>query len=303
MDGILVINKAAGYTSHDCISILRGVTGIRKLGHTGTLDPSATGVLPVCAGKATKLIEYMDTASKTYVAGFRFGIVTDTQDIWGDELEAGKAAEAGITVDKDRIPKDYSEVEEALKSFEGEISQVPPAYSAVFVDGRRAYDIARSGGVPKLKARNVYVSSIELMEYDTASGSGKLEVTCSRGTYVRTICHDLGQKLGCGACLSSLVRTKACGFGISQALDLEEARCMSREELLERFLPMETAVSGMPRLQLDAESAVRYLNGMTLRHDPHGYDQSVPLAVFSADRLLGISKFENDSLKPLKVFS
>ena len=303
MDGILVINKPAGYTSHDCIAILRGVTGIRKLGHTGTLDPSATGVLPVCAGKATKLIEYMDTASKTYVAGFKFGMVTTTQDIWGEELEAGKAAEAGIIVDKDRIPKAASDVEAALKSFEGEISQVPPAFSAVFVDGRRAYDIARSGGVPRLKARKITISSISLLDYDPASGRGKLEVTCSRGTYVRTICHDLGQQLGCGAVLSSLVRTAACGFDISQALDLEEARKMGREDILARFLPIETALTGMPRLELDAESTVRYLNGMTLKMDPSGYMQNAPLAVWSEGRLLGISTFIKDSLKPVKVFS
>ena len=303
MDGILIINKPAGYTSHDCIAILRGVTGIRKLGHTGTLDPSATGVLPVCAGKATKLIEYMDTASKTYAAGVKFGLASRTQDIWGEMISPEDAEESGILLDPKRVPKDAETVKEALKSFEGDIQQIPPAFSAVLVGGRRAYDIARSGGNPDLAPRTVTIHRIELNSFDPADASASITVECSRGTYVRTICHDLGQKLGCGAVLSSLERTEACGFDISQALDLEKARKMDREEILKRFLPIETALSGMPRLELEAENAVRYLNGMTLKTDPAGYPQGTPVAVFSEGRLLGISTFIKDSLKPVKVFS
>lgn len=303
MDGILIINKPAGYTSHDCIAILRGVTGIKKLGHTGTLDPGATGVLPVCAGKATKLIEYMDTASKTYAAGVRFGMISRTQDIWGEILSPQAAEESGLLLDTEKIPKDADAVKDALRTFEGEIQQIPPAYSAVLVGGRRAYDIARSGGTPDLAPRTVTIHRIELNSFDPAPGSASITVECSRGTYVRTICHDLGQKLGCGAVLSSLARTKACGFDISQALDLEEAREMDREEILKRFLPIETALSGMPRLELDAYDSVPYLNGMTLKADPNGYDQRTPVAVFCEGRLLGISEFIKDSLKPVKVFS
>ena len=207
MDGLLVINKPAGSTSHDCIAVLRGITGIRKLGHTGTLDPNATGVLPVCMGKATKLIEYMDAGFKSYRAGIRFGTETDTQDIWGKELErTGSAA----------LPASFKEVSEALGDFLGEQLQTPPADSAVFVNGRRAYDIARSGGTPELEARKITVSSIELLSYDPEKGEGVFDISCSRGTYVRTICSDLGKKLGCGACLCSLVRTSACGFTLSK---------------------------------------------------------------------------------------
>ena len=303
MDGILVINKPAGYTSHDCIAILRGVTGIKKLGHTGTLDPNATGVLPVCAGKATRLIEYMDTASKIYEAGVKFGMVSRTQDIWGEALSPADAESSGLQLDPGLIPEDAETIREALKSFEGEIQQVPPAYSAVLINGRRAYDIARSGGSPDLAPRTVTIHRIELSSFDPEDRSALITVECSRGTYVRTICHDLGQKLGCGAVLSSLVRTEACGFSISQALDLEQARKMSREELLTRFLPIETALSGMPRLELDAENAKRYLNGMTLKADPAGHPQESPVAVFSEGILLGISAFTGDSLKHLKVFS
>ena len=141
--GILVINKPAGYTSHDVIAVLRGITGIRKMGHTGTLDPNATGVLPVCYGKATRLIEYMDTASKTYEAGIRFGLATVTQDVWGEPDD-------DVVLSGD-VPSSFDEVAAALDSFRGTIEQVPPAYSAVFVNGRRAYDIARSGGKPVLE--------------------------------------------------------------------------------------------------------------------------------------------------------
>ena len=294
MDGILVINKPAGYTSHDCIAVLRGITGIRKLGHTGTLDPNATGVLPVCMGKATKLIEYMDAGFKSYRAGIRFGTETDTQDIWGRALErTGSAA----------LPASFKEVSEALGAFLGEQLQTPPAYSAVFVNGRRAYDIARSGGTPELEARKITVSSIELLSYDTEKGEGVFDISCSRGTYVRTICSDLGKKLGCGACLCSLVRTSACGFTLSEALDLEEARKMPREEVLARVLPIGRAASEMQRLELKEELAKAYMNGMTVKTDPEGYIQGKPVAVFINGELSGISRFERDSLRPIKIFS
>ena len=298
MDGIIVINKPAGYTSHDCIAIMRGITGIRKMGHTGTLDPNATGVLPVCLGKATKLIEYMDTSAKTYVAGIRFGTVTDTQDIWGseDETELPKS-------ERKPVPHSAAEIEEALRSFEGDIQQIPPSYSAVFVNGRRAYDIARSGEKPALSPRNVTVYSAKLLDYDKRSCEGKLSIRCSRGTYVRTICHDLGIRLGCGACMSFLTRTEACGFTISDALDLEEARNMSAEDVLKRAFPLGRALGDMPRLSLDEQRAEKYLNGMTLKMDPEGYEQGKPLAVFCGDELIGISKFIKDSLRPVKVFS
>ena len=297
-DGIIVINKPAGYTSHDCIAIMRGITGVRKMGHTGTLDPNATGVLPVCLGKATKLIEYMDAAAKTYVAGVKFGIVTETQDIWGQEDETELPKES-----RTPVPSSFDEVAAALKAFEGDIQQIPPSYSAVFVNGRRAYDIARSGEKPVLEPRNVTVYNIDLLDYDPNAGEGRFKIRCSRGTYVRTICHDLGMKLGCGACLSSLTRTEACGFTLDEALDLEEARKMEGPEVLKRLLPIGRAIGDMQRLYLDEAKARKYLNGMTLKHDPKGYVQSQPVAVFSGEELIGISEFIKDSLKPVKVFS
>ena len=298
MDGIIVINKPAGYTSHDCIAILRGILGQKKIGHTGTLDPNATGVLPVCFGNATKLIEYMDSASKTYVAGIKFGMVSDTQDIWGSELE---------NPFKDAADK-LSELSEndiinALKKFKGEIEQTPPAYSAVFVDGRRAYDIARSGEKPNLKSRRITIYSIKLLDFNMDTHEGRIEVCCSRGTYIRTICNDLGEMLGCGAVLSSLVRTKACGFAIEDALDLEKARSMKAEDVLSGAYSIDYAIRHLPKLVLDDKEAKFYLNGMTLKKDPSGYEQNAPIAVFGKGELIGISQFVKDSLKPIKVFS
>ena len=293
MDGIIVINKPVGYTSHDCIAIMRGITGIKKLGHTGTLDPNATGVLPVCAGKATKLIEYMDDTDKSYIAGVKFGLKTRTQDIWGEVIESSQQP----------FDLDYDTVSEALKSFEGVIEQIPPAFSAVFVDGRRAYDIARGGGQPDLKPRRIRINSIELLDIDTKKQEGHIQLSCSRGTYVRTICHDLGLKLGCGACLSSLVRTSACGFTLDEALDLELARSMGRDAVLSRMLPLDRAISVLPRLCLNDDDARHYLNGMTIKMEPKDMPQKTPIAVFSDKELIGISQFVNNSLKPIKVFS
>ena len=296
--GIIVINKPAGFTSHDVIAVLRGITGIRKMGHTGTLDPNATGVLPVCFGKATKLIEYMDTASKTYEAGIRFGQATLTQDIWGEP-----DPDAVPLNDRRPVPSSSQQIEDVLGSFSGTIDQVPPAYSAVFVNGRRAYDIARGGGRPVLQPKKITIHSIELLEYDPAAAEGRIRVCCSRGTYVRTICHDLGLKLGCGACLSSLVRTEACGFTIEDALDLNEAMNMTSEEVLKLARPVEDALGEMPRLAITKEQSRRYLNGMTLKTDPEGYEQNVPTAVYCSGVLLGISMFTGDGLVPVKVFS
>ena len=298
MDGIIVINKPAGYTSHDCIAILRKITGERKIGHTGTLDPNATGVLPIALGKATRLIEYMDGGSKCYKAGVHFGITTDTQDIWGSELDNQfeNLTEVLDTLSEDKIKK-------ALIHFEGEINQIPPAYSAKSVNGKRAYDLARSGADVKLKPQKITIYNIELLSFNKSQHEAEFMVRCSRGTYVRTICHDLGQVLGCGACMSSLVRTEACGFTLDDALDFENLRKMEQSEILSHLLSIERAIGDMQRLSLSEGEKQFYSNGMTLKKDSSGYIQNKPVAVFYGEDLLGISEFIKDSLKPIKVFS
>ena len=214
-DGILNINKPAGMTSHDVVRDLRRLLGIKRIGHTGTLDPMATGVLPVCIGKAARITEYTDLDFKKYRCTLRLGLVTDTQDIWGKILE--EHSTAGI------MPSD---VEAAFSDFHGIIRQKPPMYSAVRVGGRRLYDYARAGETVEVKEREVYIRGLEIEMMDFAHDSDVKKVTftveCSKGTYIRTICEDVGRRLGCGAAMESLCRTASGAFLIEEALDLNE---------------------------------------------------------------------------------
>lgn len=289
MTGILVVNKPMDYTSHDVIAILKGITGEKKLGHTGTLDPNATGVLPVCFGKATRLIEYMEITPKTYVCTARLGLVSDTDDIWGEIKDTGSFEFPG-----------QEKLEDALKSFLGEISQVPPMYSAVCVNGRRLYSYARSGETVEVKPRLVTISDIHMTGYYPCRNEVVFSVTCSRGTYIRTICKDLGEKLGCGAVMSSLTRTATSGFELSEAIDFEEIRKMSREEVLSLFLPLDRAIGHLPKLVLEGRHGERFCNGLTIRNE--GPDISV-ISVFYNDELRGIASRQNNQLKPVKVFN
>ena len=214
-DGILNINKPSGMTSHDVIRDLRRLLNIKKIGHTGTLDPMATGVLPVCIGKATRTVEYMDLDFKKYRCTLLLGICTDTQDIWGKILEHNSTV--GITVEM--VRKVFSE-------FHGLITQTPPMYSAVRVDGRRLYEYAREGKAVDVKSRQVYIRDITIehfdFPYDLDSKKVRFTVECSKGTYIRTICQDIGQKLGCGAVMESLCRIESGRFKIEDALDLDD---------------------------------------------------------------------------------
>lgn len=214
-DGILNINKPAGMTSHDVVRDLRRLLGIKKIGHTGTLDPMATGVLPICIGKATRITEYTDLDFKKYRCTLRLGLVTDTQDIWGTVLEENSTA--GI------MPSD---VEKAFSGFQGHINQLPPMYSAVRVDGRRLYEYARAGETVDVKARKVYIRSLDIEMMDFAHDSDVKKVTftveCSKGTYIRTICEDVGKSLGCGAAMESLCRIASGAFRIEDAIDLNK---------------------------------------------------------------------------------
>lgn len=217
-DGILNINKPAGMTSHDVIGDLRRLLGMKKIGHTGTLDPMATGVLTICLGKATRVAEYMDMDFKTYRCTMSLGVVTDTQDIWGEVLELRDTT--GIT---------EAAVRAAFMPFRGEISQLPPMYSAVRIDGRRLYDYARAGETDvvadRVQPRRVYIRSLDIELIDFAADSNVKKVTfvveCSKGTYIRTICQDVGQALGCGAAMESLCRIAGGAFRIEDAVSLD----------------------------------------------------------------------------------
>ncbi len=278
MNGILNLNKPAGCTSFDCVAILRRLTGEKKIGHTGTLDPQATGVLPLCIGKATRLLEYMDKAPKTYVCGCTLGLETDTRDIWGSML-CDRRAKTG-SVSRERAEK-------ALESFRGEIPQKPPVFSAIKVNGKKLYEYARSGKDVEVPSRRVTIQDIRLLEWKGPEEPFVFEVTCSRGTYVRSLCHDLGQILGCGACMSSLERTSTCGYAIEDAVSLDELKTMTAAQIESLLDPLESAVSHLPRVILNEERSKLFLNGnpswcegLSIPEGSHG--------VFCGETLMGI---------------
>ena len=209
-NGIIIIDKPAGWTSMDVCAKLRGILHEKRVGHAGTLDPMATGVLPVFVGQATKAVSFAEGGKKVYEAVLQLGRVTDTQDTTGETLE-----ERAVTVTAD-------DVRAALPRFLGEIEQIPPMYSAIKVNGQKLYDLARQGKEVARKPRRITIYDLALTE-ELGNGQYALRVECSKGTYIRTLCHDLGQALGCGGCMAALRRTEASGFGIGEAVTLEDA--------------------------------------------------------------------------------
>ena len=209
-DGILIIDKPTGWTSMDVCAKLRGILREKRIGHAGTLDPMATGVLPVFVGRATKAVQFAENGRKEYRAVLKLGTVTDTQDTTGTVLETHP-----VTIGAD-------EVRAALEHFTGELLQLPPMYSALKVNGQKLYDLARQGKTVERKPRAITVYELELLE-QSAPDEFALRVVCSKGTYIRTLCHDLGQALGCGGCMAALRRTEASGFRIDEAVTIEDA--------------------------------------------------------------------------------
>jgi len=222
MNGIILVDKPMGYTSHDVVAKLRGILHERRIGHSGTLDPMATGLLVVFVGRATRAVEFAESHEKEYLAALRFGIVTDTQDITGKVLE-----ESGNTVT-------LEELEGILPQFTGDIMQVPPMYSAIKVDGKKLYDLARSGVEIERKSRPVTIKELEILGEE--KGDYLLRVVCSKGTYIRTLCHDIGARLGVGAALSSLRRTQAGAFRVENAHTIDEIREFAEKGELEKIL-------------------------------------------------------------------
>lgn len=231
MNGILNIYKEQGYTSHDVVAILRRILKTKKIGHTGTLDPNAEGVLPICVGNATKLSELLMEKQKTYQVTMQFGKVTDTQDIWGNVTEERK------------VELSEEEVIRELMTFVGEIEQIPPMYSAVKQGGKKLYELAREGKIVERKARPVTIYRIEEVRF-LQGHELRFTVTCSKGTYIRTLCHDLGQMLGCGAVMTALLRTQSGNFGLENALKLDEVeKLQAQGKLTEQLISVESAIT------------------------------------------------------------
>ena len=253
MDGIIIMDKPEDFTSFDMVAKLRRLLGTRKVGHAGTLDPMATGVLPIFVGRATKCCDILPDQNKRYTATFELGYTTDTLDATGRVLtrtpvQAGKA-----------------QVQAALEQFRGGIMQLPPMYSAIQINGRRLYDLARQGIEIEREKRPITIHHLELLETDEQENRYVIDVSCSKGTYIRTLCADIGEALGCGATMTALRRTQAAGFSLADSLTLEQAEQLAEQgKLTEHLLQVETVFESLPKIVLCAAQERMYRNGVRL---------------------------------------
>ena len=248
MNGIILIDKPQGWTSHDVVGKLRGIMHERRIGHSGTLDPLATGLLVVFIGRATRAVEFAEADRKEYIAGLRLGMSTDTQDI------------TGRIISKETDIPDEPEVRIAIERFRGELEQIPPMYSAVKIGGKKLYELARKGESIERKPRHITIFGLEIT--GRSDNDYILDVVCSKGTYIRTLCHDIGAALGCGGCMSSLRRTKSGVFSVDNAYtiaEIQEAADRGEEEKL--LLPIDTLFAGYTKLSVDADSEKKLKNG------------------------------------------
>jgi tRNA pseudouridine55 synthase len=248
MNGILIVDKPQGWTSHDVVAKLRGIYRERRIGHSGTLDPMATGVLVVFLGRATRAVELCENDEKEYVAELLLGTVTNTQDTTGEVLETRP------------VNVSQEELERVLEQFTGPQSQIPPMYSAVKIGGKKLYELARKGQSVERKPREITISELELLERQ--GDTCRLRIRCSKGTYVRTLCHDIGAALGCGGCMSSLRRTRAGRFTLDSAMGLEDIqKAQEQGRHMELLQPVDSLFSGYPPLYLDEKGTKRCKNG------------------------------------------
>jgi len=280
-DGILLIDKPQGFTSFDVIAKLRGMTHVRRIGHAGTLDPMATGVLPCLFGTAARLCDCLPDETKSYRAQVRFGVTTDTQDMTGVVL-----SESGLPVSREAL-------EQALDAYRGDILQTPPMFSAVRVHGQRLYDLAREGREVERASRAVTISELRLLEFDAAARTAVCSVTCSKGTYIRTLFHDVGQALGCGAALTALCRTAASGWTLSQCITMEQAQALTDAgTLLDRLLPVSTAFVSLPRMNVGEWQGKMLSNGVALSLQKLKNPAPGRYAVWCGETFLGLGTVE-----------
>ena len=291
--GILPVNKPKGWTSFDVVAKLRGVMKIKRLGHAGTLDPMATGVLPVFVGKATKACDILPDTKKIYTAGFRLGVSTDTLDITGRVIRENA----------DKVTAD--QLERIRQRFVGEITQLPPMYSAVKVDGKRLYQLAREGKTVQRTPRKCIVHSIEIISYDEETREGEMIISCEKGTYVRTIIDDMGNALGTGAVMTSLVRTYSAGFDIAQCLTMEQIEEICKQGRIgDVIMSVEKAFEMYGGIRLDRRLTELYKNGVKLYRSQLKEEQQGDIfRVFGSDgSFLGLGTFKNEMLCSVKNF-
>ncbi|MEE0944503.1 MAG: tRNA pseudouridine(55) synthase TruB [Clostridia bacterium] len=254
MDGIILIDKPLGKTSHDMVYFVRRLTGIKKVGHTGTLDPDASGVLPVCIGKATKVCDMLTSSNKRYTATLVLGKTTDTQDASGNVL-----TEKEVNVTKE-------DIENIISEFIGEIEQIPPMFSAIKKDGKKLYELARKGITVEREPRKIKIYSIDILDVDLKNDRVTIDVKCSKGTYIRTLCEDIGNRLGCGGYMESLRRTESGGFEISDCHTLSELEELKINEQLSSVVIRPDMVFGeYDKVVLNNRLASMHKNGIKIR--------------------------------------
>ena len=286
MNGILLIDKQPDWTSNDVVAKLKGILHQRRIGHSGTLDPMATGLLVVFVGRATRAVEFAEGHDKRYIAGLRLGITTDTQDITGTVLE-----EKNVTVTRE-------ELEKALACFRGEIQQIPPMYSAIKHNGQRLCDIARKGGEVERKPRSITIHDLRVI--DGQEGDWLLDIRCSKGTYVRTLGHDLGQALGCGGCMSSLRRVEAGQFSVDQAVTLSQVQQMADAGRVEELLlPVDGLFQVYPRCTVSALQEKKIRCGNQVKTGLAGGEYRV---YTESGEFLMLGRVEDGMMKTVKSF-
>jgi len=298
INGIINVYKEKGYTSHDVVAKMRGILKMKKIGHTGTLDPDAEGVLPVCIGKGTKLVDLLTDKDKTYEAVLKLGITTDTQDITGKILKTSE-----VTATK-------QEIEAVIKSFIGEYDQLPPMYSAIKVDGKKLYELARQGKEIERQRRRVIIYDIRILDYLDNENEVRVSVDCGKGTYIRTLLHDIGETLGCGGTMKSLLRTKVGGFRLEKALKLSEIQKLAEEDRIASYvIPVDVIFNGLSKVIVasDYHKLIYNGNSFTSEHLSGEIDavSSQRVRVYDSDgNFIGIYEYQSEDgiYHPVKMF-
>lgn len=298
INGIININKEKGYTSHDVVAKMRGILKTKKIGHTGTLDPDAEGVLPLCIGNATKLVDFITDKDKTYQAVLKLGITTDTQDITGKVM---KTSDVNVTVD---------EIEKVIKGYIGGYMQLPPMYSAIKVNGQKLYELARQGKEIKRERRSVIIHDIKVLDINEEEHEATIIVNCGKGTYIRTLINDIGEDLGCGGTMKSLIRTAVGDFNIRNAYKLSDIEELVKADELEKALEKtEDVLSAYPKLVMDKEFDKLVHNGNPFLNKHLAEPSQLPLEgmvrVYDGDNtFIGLYKYDKvkKGYYPVKMF-
>ena len=298
INGIINVYKEKGYTSHDVVAKMRGILKIKKIGHTGTLDPDAVGVLPVCIGKGTKLVDLITDKDKTYEAVLKLGITTDTQDV------------TGVTLTTSEVTVNFEQISAVINSYIGEYDQLPPMFSALKVNGKRLYELARQGQVIERERRRVVIKDIRILAYNEEEHEVTMSVDCSKGTYIRTLLHDIGNDLGCGGTMKSLIRTAVGNFRLDDALKLSDIETLVQEQRIEEYaIKVDAFFQNYQKIIVQQEYNKLIYNGNSFTIEnivsPEREVTTDRVKVYDEDNnFIGIYCYEQDDklFKPVKMF-